>query len=149
MLRPHSDPSTPNVPNFAPMNARALRALALALLVATAAAAQQHFVVVAPVADMYRNPSKDADVVSQAIFSTDVTALESKRHWIKIHTPDDYTGWVVRDELLKSNLSKRAERRVRVSSLFASVYREPNVEKHEPIITVPFESRLDVTSPTK
>jgi cell wall-associated NlpC family hydrolase len=32
-----------------------------------------------------------------------------------------------------------------VSSLFAALYRHPDIEKHEPAITVPFESMLEIT----
>jgi cell wall-associated NlpC family hydrolase len=33
---------------------------------------------------------------------------------------------------------------VQVDSLFANLYREPDVTRHKPVITIPFESRLEV-----
>jgi cell wall-associated NlpC family hydrolase len=35
---------------------------------------------------------------------------------------------------------------VQVESLFANLYREPDVTKHKPVLTVPFETRLEVIS---
>lgn len=34
----------------------------------------------------------------------------------------------------------------RVESLFANIYREPNVTRQRPLITVPFETHLEVTA---
>ena len=33
---------------------------------------------------------------------------------------------------------------VQVESLFANIYREPDITRHKPVITVPFEMRLEV-----
>jgi len=38
---------------------------------------------------------------------------------------------------------------VQVEALFANLYREPDVTAHKPVLTVPFESRLDVVSEGK
>jgi len=35
---------------------------------------------------------------------------------------------------------------VQVESLFANIYREPDVTRHKPVVTVPFETRLVVIS---
>jgi uncharacterized protein YgiM (DUF1202 family) len=47
-----------------------------------------------PVMHMLSRPAADADVVSQAIFGTNVQVLERQPAWFKIRTPDDYTGWI-------------------------------------------------------
>lgn len=104
-------------------------------------------VVVRPVANMYSGPSEDKDVVSQAIFSTNVDVIEQKPGWARIRTPDDYTGWTAADALLKSERSyARTGRTAEVSSIFAHLYREPSVTKRAPLLTVPFESRLEVVA---
>ena len=121
----------------------------LLFLVATLAAAQTtteappHFTVATPVANMYRTASIDADVVSQAIFSIDVVLLESAESWSKVLTADQYTGWISTAELVRGTYP--SGKTAIVSSLFASLYREPDVEKHRPLITVPFESRLEIS----
>ena len=40
----------------------------------------------------------------------------------------------------------RAARSCEVQSLFANVYREPDITRHQPVITIPFETRLEVIS---
>jgi cell wall-associated NlpC family hydrolase len=67
-------------------------------------------VVVQPVANMYSKATVDADVVSQAIYST----------------------------------YAQSGRVAQVEALFANLYREPNITKHQPLITIPFEARLAV-----
>ena len=106
-------------------------------------------VVIQPVINLFSKPSTDADVVSQAICSTAVTVLEHSAGWARIQTPDEYTGWVEDTEL--SPLSPpgsypRTGHGVTVESLRAHIYREPSVTKHEPLITLPFETRLELVA---
>ncbi len=115
---------------------------------ATAAApvAKADYVVVKPVANMYRDPSPQSDVVSQAIYATNVPGLETKHGWAKIKTADDYTGWIQLSNVLKLKGQPYAMTGavVRVSELSSNVYREPDVTAHAPIVTIPWESRLEV-----
>jgi hypothetical protein len=105
-------------------------------------------VVVKPVANMYSGPSEDKDVVSQSIYSSNVTVLEKKGHWFKIRTADDYSGWTRSSgvRVLKPQDKPYAARVpvTEVRSLFAHLYREASVTKHQPVLTVPFETRLEV-----
>ena len=34
-------------------------------------------------------------MVSQAIFGASVVLVEEKSAWVKVRTPDDYTGWML------------------------------------------------------
>ena len=107
-------------------------------------------VVLRPVADMHSAGREDTDVVSQAIYGTNVEILEERNNWAHIRTADSYTGWMHRASLLRSD--KRyadAPGALEVTSLFANVYREPNIRKHKPVMTVPFESRLEVAAEPK
>ena len=87
-----------------------------------------------PVVNMFSKPTTDADVISQAIFGTNVQILEDQTAWLKIRTPDDYTGWI--------EASRRGEARcvcclgivATVGSLFGSVYRETSITKHQPSV---------------
>ena len=104
-------------------------------------------VIVAPVANMYSAATLDADVVSQAIYGTNVGIVEEKDGWLKIRTPDDYTGWVPAAAVLRVPEGKAyavSGRVAQVESLFAHLYRETNVTKHAPALTVPFETQLEV-----
>jgi cell wall-associated NlpC family hydrolase len=125
-----------------------LLAAVLLLAVGTLAAEQvvPSFVVVRPVVNMYSGPTEDADVVSQAIYSTSVAVLEDKGEWVNVRTPDNYTGWVMKSGL-KGNVAKPYATEgpvVRVAQMSANIYREPNVTKHAPVVTAPWESRLEV-----
>ena len=105
------------------------------------------YVVIEPVANMYSKSTEHSDVVSQAIFGTNVTRLNSKWHWVHVKTPDGYTGWIPSSSLRKLHGQPYAAATasvVRVSQLSANIYRETDVTKHAPLLTIPWESRLEV-----
>jgi len=84
-------------------------------------------------------------VVSQAIYGANVGRLEDSGPWVKIRTPDQYAGWVRQDSLYPADRPYAAGSRVaEVEALFANLYREPSVTRHQPLLTVPFETRLEV-----
>jgi cell wall-associated NlpC family hydrolase len=104
-------------------------------------------VVVVPVANMYSKPTDKADVVSQAIYGSNVKLLEARGEWSKIQTPDHYRGWTPSRYLriiLTGNGYATAGPTVQVESLFANIYAEPDVTKHKPVVTIPFEAKLEV-----
>ncbi len=101
-------------------------------------------VVVQPVANMYSRATTDADVVSQAIYGVNVRVLEAAGAWMRIETPDHYQGWMEASAALKrAPYAHDAKSTVQAANLFASVYRETNITKHQPIVTVPFETVLE------
>jgi gamma-D-glutamyl-L-lysine dipeptidyl-peptidase len=104
------------------------------------------YVVIRPVVNMYSKPTQSSDVVSQVIYATNVTRLKSKWHWINAKTADEYTGWIHASDLRKLHGEPYAGTGdvVRVSQLSANLYHEPNVTKHAPLLTIPWESRLEV-----
>ena len=109
-------------------------------------------VVVVPVANMYSGTTEDADVVSQAILSTNVVTMEKQGDWMKIRTPDQYPGWMRTADLQSiTDPSGYASsgKVVQVESMFANLYRETDVTVHRPLMTVPFETRLEVTEEGK
>jgi gamma-D-glutamyl-L-lysine dipeptidyl-peptidase len=112
--------------------------------IALFAAALPNAVVLRPVANMFSKPSEDADVVSQAIYGANVAVLEQKEGWAHIRTADDYTGWAPLASLRPGAAYAARGRVAEVQSLFAHLYREASVTAHAPLLTVPFESRLEV-----
>lgn len=125
--------------------------LVLLLLIATVPAIlaqnSSEYIVKVPVADMHSTPSEDSDVVSQAILSSDVAVLKVDGNWAKVRTDDQYTGWMPLIDLVAkagatgySGDGKMAQ----VTTMFAHIYRETDVTKHQPLLTAPFESRLAV-----
>jgi len=121
----------------------------IVLLLAAFAEAQDHAAVVVPVANMYSSASDNADVVSQAILGTNVAMLEFHGDWAKVRTPDQYSGWIQLAALHKANGSGdygSSTPTVQVNSLSANLYRETDVTTHKPVMTAPFESRLELVS---
>ena len=109
-------------------------------------------VVIVPVANMYSSATENTDVVSQAILGTDVVLLQVQKKWVKVRTPDQYTGWVLISDLHKwtgPNPYASQSNVVQVESLFANVYRESDVTEHAPLVTAPFESRLELSPADK
>jgi gamma-D-glutamyl-L-lysine dipeptidyl-peptidase len=122
--------------------------LFLVACLSSSAAVSQTQVIVVPVANMYSAPTDKADVVSQAIYGSNVLLIVSRGEWSRIETPEDhYKGWTRSRHLriVQSGVGYATSGRIaQVESLFANLYREPNITKHQPVITIPFESKLEV-----
>lgn len=107
-------------------------------------------VVIVPVANMYSEPSEDVDVVSQAILGSDMDVLEERPGWEKVRTADQYTGWMLSQDMRMLQPGDvgyaRSGRVAQVSSLTANLYRETDVTQHRPVLTVQFETRLEVVA---
>lgn len=128
----------------------AARSILFLFLCATPIIAQTKLqVVVIPVANMYAGPSDKTAVVSQAIYGSNVTLMVSHGEWSRIQTADHYKGWVpsrhIRIVLSGAGYATSGST-VQVESLFANIYAEPDITKHKPVITVPFETKLEVSS---
>ncbi len=114
------------------------------LFFAMFAAPSNNAVVLQPVANMYSQATTDSDVVSQAIYATNVTILEQRSGWLKVRTPDDYSGWMPETVVLRTQPYAKGSHVAQVEALFANLYRETNITKHQPVVTIPFEARLEV-----
>lgn len=127
-----------------------LRNLVLALvLVHVAFAVTNTEVVVVPVTNMYSHPSDKSDVVSQAIYGSNVKLLVARGEWSRIQTDDRYKGWVPSHHLriiLSGSGYATSGAIVQVDSLFANVYNEPDVTRHKPVVTIPFGVRLEIAA---
>ena len=106
---------------------------------------QQKLVVIKPVVNMHSAPDENSDVVSQAIYGTNVVVLEERGGWARVQTRDQYTGWIVLNVASPEDAPYGADGKVvQVRSLSANLYRETDVTAHAPLITVPFETPLAV-----
>ncbi|HYM77345.1 MAG TPA: SH3 domain-containing C40 family peptidase [Candidatus Dormibacteraeota bacterium] len=122
-------------------------ALVVLLAISAASAKNGMQVVVVPVANMYSKPTEKSEVVSQALYGNNVTLLVSRGEWSRIQTSDRYKGWTPSRYLrivLSGDGYATAGPTVQVVSLFANIYAEPDVTKHKPVITVAFETKLEV-----
>src|SRR5437660_10710236 len=94
---------------------------------------------------MYSRASEDSDVVSQAIYGSDVKVLEEASGWAKVRTPDDYTRWMRLDVTLRGANGApyaAAARMLQRNRLLANFYGETDVTPHQAVLRVPFGTRL-------
>lgn len=123
--------------------------MSVLLLVSFPALAQSTYAVVnVPVANMFSSPSAKVDVVSQAICGSNIEVLKQKRGWLEILTPEDqYKGWVQRADVVNigesTGYATKGEVAV-VQDLQAHLYPVPDVTRRAPMLTVPFETRLEI-----
>jgi cell wall-associated NlpC family hydrolase len=140
--------SVPALPYYFLMRSQRLFKIFAALLSLTASIslAQTKVVVTVPVANMYSSASEDVDVVSQAIYGSTVEVSEESAGWAKVETNDQYTGWMrLKDTRAIDPRGYATSGKVaQVSSLVANLYRETDVTVHAPLVTVPFETRLEI-----
>ncbi len=115
------------------------------MVVALFATALPNAVVLRPVVNMYSKPSEDADVVSQAIYGSNAAVMERREGWARIRTADEYSGWTLLAALKIGPPYAATGQTAMVSSLFAHIYREPDVTAHAPLLTVPFETKLEIS----
>jgi cell wall-associated NlpC family hydrolase len=109
----------------------------------------QGAVVVRGVENMYSGPDAGRDVVSQALLGQRVSVLESRAGFLRIHTPDGYTGWISGNAVALSDdggphgYATRG-RVADVVSLMANVYSEPTVTRSRPLMQAPLGTRLEL-----
>jgi len=109
-------------------------------------------VVVVPVANLYSHPTDKSDVVSQAIYGSNVILIAAQGEWCQIQTEDHYKGWTPSRYLRLIQAGDGYATSgpiVQVESLFANLYRESDVSRHKPVITVPYETHLEVVAEGK
>jgi cell wall-associated NlpC family hydrolase len=101
-----------------------------------------------PVINMYSRPTTDSDVVSQALYGTGVVSLEKQGEWYDIRTADEYRGWVSATDVRTVDAGSYAPagRSVRVTGKDVNVYRDPDVTRHAPVLQLPWEARLELSS---
>jgi gamma-D-glutamyl-L-lysine dipeptidyl-peptidase len=97
-------------------------------------------IIIDPTVEMRKDPQSNSEVVSQALFSEEITILEEKGNWVKIATAiDGYEGWAKKQGIHSRNTPYSGN--VSVNRLAAHVYGTADTI-YGPILTLPFESRL-------
>jgi len=93
------------------------------------------------VIDMRKDPLAESKIVSQALFAERVTIQEEFDQWLKITTPDGYSGWIVSSSVVTR--LEPYETTVKTSRLIAHVYGLKDTE-YGPIKSLGYGSRLKV-----
>jgi gamma-D-glutamyl-L-lysine dipeptidyl-peptidase len=99
------------------------------------------------IVNMHALPREASEVVSQAIYGTDIAIIEQQGEWRHIQTPDGYRGWVHSQGLIhrgkpygRSSNSALAK----VNSLFVHVYHESDITVQAPMITLAYGTLLEI-----
>jgi hypothetical protein len=98
----------------------------------------------APVANMLSEPSSNADVISQAIYGTTAVVMKSNDDWSLVNTPDGYHGWVSNNDIIEEQSSYPSDQTVKIITLSANVYPNPDTSENEPLFALPFDTRLQL-----
>ncbi|MBS4168332.1 SH3 domain-containing C40 family peptidase [Parachlamydia sp. AcF125] len=103
-----------------------------------------------PVIEMREQPNQESEIVSQAYFAEGIKVLEEAHDWIKIETTvDHYKGWIKKGSLCQrqdSFLSNSSTTFAKVNRCAAHLYSVQDTV-YGPILTLPFESKLEVLEP--
>lgn len=104
--------------------------------------------IISPTLAMRKAPNSDSEVVSEGFFSEKVHVFEEKAEWANIKTLlDGYIGWVKKEGLCPAAPVHAEENAVKVTTnrLAAHLYGRPDTV-YGPVLTLPFESRLEVVN---
>ncbi len=99
-------------------------------------------VTVKPVLNIFAEPSREAEVTSQAIYGSVVEMLEQQDTWARVRTADDYSGWALCCDFLPQTNELDPNDALRVIQISANVYLEPDVTLRAPLLNLPSEARL-------
>ncbi len=99
------------------------------------------------VVNIHEKPAEMTEVVTQAIYATPLKILEKKGSWIRIETPDNYQGWILKnDSITRSSSYPNTKNVAKVCSLWAHLYLVDDTTPYPPILTLPFETKVEVIS---
>ncbi|HEV8052693.1 MAG TPA: NlpC/P60 family protein [Parachlamydiaceae bacterium] len=114
---------------------------------------QEFYSIISPTLPMRKAPDCKSEVVSEGLFSESVHVLEEKGEWAYIKSLiDNYMGWVNKDGICLKKLPSDGVDVgviddgvviVTTNRLAAHLYESPDIV-YGPVITLPFESRLEV-----
>jgi uncharacterized protein YgiM (DUF1202 family) len=97
------------------------------------------FYITEPVVDMRESPTRESKVVSQTIFSENITLENKFEDWAYITTPDQYSGWIPANSFVVIDETYNVS--LKVSRLAAHIYGVRDTE-FGPIKTLPYGSQL-------
>lgn len=110
-------------------------------------ASAPHAVVVADVAHLYSKPTKESDVVSQALLGWNVRIVERRDGFARVEGPDRYRGWIEEGALAPRAAAAAyagSGTVAEITSALAFLYREPDVTSFAPELRAPFGARLEL-----
>lgn len=100
------------------------------------------------VANLHIKPKKMSEVGSQAIYGTFIKILKKEKKWFYIQTPDKYQGWVLQEHVIAKN-SAYTNNLASIKPLWAHIHYVEDTTPYPPIITLPFETKIEIVSSKK
>jgi cell wall-associated NlpC family hydrolase len=105
-------------------------------------------VVTANVANLYHEPSKAVELVTQATLGMELLIQEGQDGWFRVQTPDQYSGWIQASKF-KNYAPGEApyastDQVVEIDSLLAFLYYLPRASTRAPALQVTIGTRLEV-----
>lgn len=105
-----------------------------------------HYIIF-PTLEIRRAPDSKSEVVSQGLFSENISILEEWGRWLKIKTlVDNYVGWAKKEGVCSRTsafITEESASLVTTCRLAAHLYEHADTI-YGPMLTLPFESRLVV-----
>ena len=101
------------------------------------------------VADIYSKPDNSSEVVSQAIYGTVIKILAEDGLWQRITTPDLYSGWIKKDDIIELTRPYPSGDVVAYTKNISNHIYSTDSVYHKPIITLPFGVCLEIIKKQK
>ncbi len=103
---------------------------------------QNNFYFIGNFSNIYKNPSKRSEVISQIIYGEKFKILAKNKNWIKIKTLfDNYKGFIKNSKYIE-----KFSPTYKVSSLKAKIYKKPGIETSS---WLPLASKLSIFEQNK
>ena len=107
----------------------------------------EHLIINRSLVNMYAQPDKMHPVISQVIYGAQVTPLDKAGDWIKVCACDGCKGWIEESAIVKSESSyPKTCSTAKIKDLFAHVYMVDDVVMHQPLMTLPFETVVEIVT---
>lgn len=103
-------------------------------------------VVLAPVTTAHAQPNADSNIVTDLRYGAVVDAVEWRNDWVQILSEDQCAGWVRAAHLCQCVPKDHCGPMARVSSLFAHVYPQPRATQQRPLLTLPFDAPVALST---
>lgn len=107
---------------------------------------QTHHYINEPVVDIFEEPNKMGEIGTQAIYGTDVTVIENNHLWVKIKTPDGYSGWVQKKQVIALNHVYPLKTPAKVNLVWSHLYYVDDTTPHPPALTLPYDAKVEIVS---
>ncbi|MBN2479494.1 MAG: C40 family peptidase [Parachlamydiales bacterium] len=125
-----------------------LRVFFLIFISMTSSIYAKNFYISKSVVNLHKEAKEISDINTQAIYGTPIKILKKKNNWFFVIASNKYQGWVEKTNIISiMNVYPQHTKRAKVKSLWTHVYYIEDTEPYPPIITLPFESEIEVISP--